>query len=55
MSVEHLEHAITLWAEEWNRNPTRFRWAAKPDGILASVERAHQALTNTHIDSVSDH
>ena len=55
ISVKHLHDAITLWADEWNRNPTPFRWTANPDDILASVDRAQQALTNTHDNSVSDH
>jgi len=55
ISVEHLEHAITLWAEEWNKNPTPFRWTANPNDILVSLDRAQQALTNSHTNSVSDH
>jgi len=55
MSLEHLEDAITLWAEEWNRNPTPFRWTANPNDILASIERARETLTNTNANSVSDH
>ena len=55
ISVEHLASAITLWADEWNRNPTPFRWTAKADDILTSIERARQALENTHANSVSDH
>ena len=54
-SLDHLEDAITLWAEEWNRNPTPFRWTANPNDILAKINRARVALTNTHTNSVAGH
>jgi len=54
-SVDHLQDAITLWAEQWNQNPTPFRWTAKPDDILAKLERARNTLANTTTNSVSDH
>ncbi len=54
-SLDHLRAAITLWAEEWNRNPTPFRWTARPDDIISKLERARTALHNTDVNSMSDH
>ena len=54
-SVEHLTDAINLWIEHWNDDPTPFTWTAKADDILAKVERARAALTNTTLNSVADH
>ncbi len=54
-SLDHLRDAITLWADEWNRNPKPLRWTARPDDILAKITRARETLTNTTDNSVSDH
>ena len=54
-SLDHLRNAITLWADEWNRNPTPFRWTARPDDIISKLEHARTALDNTDANSMSDH
>ena len=54
-SLDHLRDAITLWADEWNRNPTPFRWTAKAEAILDKTDRAREALKNYDTISVSDH
>ena len=55
MSLEHLADAIRIWVEEWNNNPQPFTWTARPEDILAKVERARTTLTDTRINSVTDH
>jgi transposase len=55
MNVAHLTDAINLWVEHWNTDPTPFRWTARPEDILAKIERARSALTDTQTNSVSDH
>ncbi len=54
-SLDHLEDAITLWADEWNKNPTPLRWTANPSDTLAKINRARNALTNANANSVADH
>ena len=54
-SLDHLRDAITLWADQWNQNPAPFRWTANTSDILAQLERAGTALSNTHDNSVADH
>ena len=54
-SLQHLVDAITLWTDEWNKNPTPFRWTANPTDILTAIDRAREALTNASANSVSDH
>ena len=55
MSVQHLADAINLWVEHWNTDPAPVRWTARPEDILAKIERARTALTDTQTNSVSDH
>jgi transposase len=55
LDVDHLTSAITLWAEEWNRDPKPFLWKAKAEDIIAKVRRGREALANAHANSVSDH
>jgi transposase len=54
-SLDHLRDAITLWADEWNRNPTPFRWTANAEAILEKIDRAREVLELTSTNSVSDH
>ena len=55
MSVQHLADAITIWTAHWNTNPTPFTWTARPEDIIAKIERARAALADTKTKSVTDH
>ena len=54
-SVQHLIDAISLWADEWNRNPKPFLWKATADQIIEKVRRGREALNGYHNESVADH
>ena len=53
-SVKQLEHAIELWAEHWNDNPTPFVWQKTADDIIARTRRGRATL-NTLTNSLTDH
>jgi len=54
-SVQHLIDAISLWADEWNRDPKPFLWQATAEQIIEKVRRGRQALNGYHDVSVADH
>jgi transposase len=54
-SVQHLTDAISLWADEWNRDPKPFLWRATADQIIEKVRRGREALNDYHDESVADH
>lgn len=47
-SVADLQAAINRFVEETNDDPKPFVWTAKPNRIIAAVERGHQALDSNH-------
>ena len=53
-SVKELEHAIELWAEHWNDNPTPFIWRKSAEDIIARTRRGRATL-NSLTKSLTNH
>ena len=47
-SVADLQEAINRFIAENNKNPTPFKWSAKPDDIIAAAKRGYQKLESIH-------
>lgn len=46
-SVEELEKSVHTYIEEWNQNPTPYRWHADGRTILEKVHRARTEQVKT--------
>jgi hypothetical protein len=47
-SVDELKTAIGHYLEHRNANPKPYHWTAKPEAVLAKVEKAKEMLWTLH-------